>query len=87
LLFKGLCLKTIERARYVGQNLSFYWLNIVEELKKTLRKIRKPSDRFDAKYRIDLTKQFAELEPNEAKRIDEELTKNSFPTLCRFKNY
>jgi hypothetical protein len=55
--------------------MPFVWLDIVEELTKTLKKIKKPYEEFEAKYKIDLTKQYNELEPSEAQRFDEELAK------------
>lgn len=74
-LWKELQNKQYNLPTYVGFDMPFEWLDIVDELTKKLKKIKKPYDVFETKYGIDLSRPFNKLEPSEAKRIDKELSK------------
>jgi hypothetical protein len=58
---------------YVGFQMPFEWLDIVEELSKTLKEIKKPYEEFETRYKIDLSIPYRLVEPNEARRIETEL--------------
>lgn len=74
-LWKEVQNKQYHLPTYVGFKMPFKWLDIVEELTKKLREIKKPYDEFETKYKVDLNTPYSKLEPREAQRIDEELTK------------